>query len=107
LLFKPGGRGRDLVRGGGVTRWRRRNGEDGIEDPSSTTNSERPLLGGNGNNNSSSRPRRGYFSSSVIRWWELAADVLLPVGMALLGVATSLAAGWLALAALLGGGGEG
>ena len=107
LLFKPGGRGRDLVRGGGVTRWRRRNGEDGVEDPSSTTNSERPLLGGNGNNNSSSRPRRGYFSSSVIRWWELAADVLLPVGMALLGVATSLAAGWLALAALLGGGGEG
>ena len=107
LLFRPGGRGRDLVRGGGSTPWRRRRRRraEAEEDPP-TPAARAPLLG-----DSSSRgplhPRMGSFSSSVLRWWELAADVLLPVAMAALGVATSLAAGWLALAALLrGGGGE-
>lgn len=100
LLFRPGGRGRDLVRGGGWTQWRRRNNgrEEGTEEP---------LLSSNSGVASSSRPRKPYLSSSVLRWWGLAADVLLPVGMALLGIATSLAAGWLALAALLRGSGEG
>ena len=100
LLFRPGGRGRDLVRGGGATRWRRKGrgggGGGGAEDPSTSTEPLIPCGSG--------RPRRAYSSSSVLRWWDLAADVLLPIGMALLGIATSLAAWWLAVAALLRGG---